>query len=47
MQNQQVTTNQKNSGKVIVDAMHPTNLPEFSSLEFILAEQCVCHQEGP
>ena len=25
----------------------PTNLPESFSLESILAERCVCHQEGP
>ena len=30
-----------------VDATWPTNLPESSSLESILAEQCVHHQDGP
>ena len=29
------------------DTMYPVNLPESSSLESILAEWCVLHQEGP
>ena len=29
------------------DATFPTDFPEASSLESILAEQCVQHQEGP
>ena len=29
------------------DASFPTNLPESSSLESTMAEQCVHHQEGP
>ena len=29
------------------DTTCPTNIPESSSLESILVEQCVCHQEGP
>ena len=47
--NWQATTNRKNLGKAKrkQQSVCPTHLPESSLLESILAEQCVCLQEGP
>ena len=51
MQNSQTTPTRRiqdrSKGERRVQAICPTDLPDSSSLEFILAEQFMHHQEGP